>query len=280
MKVALLGTGRMGTELGRHLPAAGHDLRVYNRTPGRVRELVAMGASAEPTAGDAAAGADVVLSVLFGPDAVRDLVVCPYPGIPAGSLWIDVTTVGPNDAREFAGWAGSKSIRYVHSPVIGSLGPARAGALGVLLGGESSAIDDAVHLTALWSDPARVFVFDTPASAAATKLAVNLGLAVAIEGLAEALELGRTAGVDTEVLLDVLGASPLGAVVGAKRSMIASGDFRDAHFTVNALAKDISLAMAVALTPPPALGAAAGALHGAQRAGRGEWDFSVIAALA
>jgi 3-hydroxyisobutyrate dehydrogenase len=277
MKLGVVGLGRMGRELALHLISAGHDVTVFNRTPGSARALVDAGASAASTAADAVADADAVVTVLFGPDAVREVVIDADIGIPAGALWIDATTISPDDADDFAAWSVARQVRYVHSPVLGSLAPARAGTLGVLLGGDSDAVEAASTIVALWADPTRVHRFDTPRQAAAAKLLVNLGLAVATEALGEALLLGRSSGLTDEAVLTVLDKTPLAGVVLAKGQTLREGSFEDAQFTVDALHKDAQLALRATGHPLPALAAAAESLARQQGMGRGDWDFSVMA---
>lgn len=277
MKVAVLGLGRMGRELARHILAAGHDVRVFNRTAESARELILAGATAVPTAVDAVIGADVVVSVLFGPDAVRELIVDAELAIPSEALWIDVTTIAPDDADAFAAWAASRQVRYVHSPVLGSLAPARAGTLGVLLGGAADAVDAATSITSLWADPTRIHHFGTAGQAAAAKLLVNLGLAVATEALGEALRLGKSAGLTDQAVLTVLEKTPLAGIVAAKGQALTERTFEDAQFTVDALHKDARLALAATPHSLPALAVAAESLARQQAMGRGHWDFSVMA---
>ena len=71
MRVAFLGLGRMGTLMAGHVLSAGHDLVVWNRTPGRASELVARGAREAETPAEAVLGAERVVLMLFGPDSVR-----------------------------------------------------------------------------------------------------------------------------------------------------------------------------------------------------------------
>lgn len=267
----------MGQELVRHMLAHGHDVRVFNRTPERAEEVVRGGATPTSSPQDAVADADALVTILFGPQAIQELVLGGDLRPPAGTVWIDVTTIGPRDADEFAAWSAARGIRYVHSPVLGSLGPAREGRLGVLLGGEADAVEAASAITNMWADPTRVRIFDTAARAAAAKLVVNLGLAVATQGLAEALLLGRSAGLEADAVLDVLAGTPLGGVVAAKGRTLLDRSFSDAQFTVDALAKDARLAISASAVPLPALEVAAAALLRCQEAGRGGEDFSVMA---
>ncbi|WP_262425636.1 NAD(P)-binding domain-containing protein [Brachybacterium sp. Z12] len=93
MRIAFLGTGRMGTELALHL-IADHELTVWNRTAERTAQLAEAGAAVAETAAAAIEGAELVITSLFGPDAVRETVTGPAL-IPAGIPWVDTTTVSP-----------------------------------------------------------------------------------------------------------------------------------------------------------------------------------------
>src|SRR3954467_12217389 len=134
MRVAFLGLGRMGVAMARHVVEAGHDLHVWNRTPGRAGELVSVGAVEEKTVTDAVASADAVVLMLFGPDSVREVLPDVLAAAPRGVLIVDSTTIGPDAAHEFDALCAAVGARYVDAPVAGSVGPATAGTLGVLAG--------------------------------------------------------------------------------------------------------------------------------------------------
>ncbi|WP_434992039.1 NAD(P)-dependent oxidoreductase [Arthrobacter sp. Ld5] len=276
MKIALLGVGRMGHELGLHLLQAGHHVTAWNRTASAVDRLHDAGAIPVGSAEEAVEGADVVLTVLFGPDAVRDVVLSGL-AIPAEAVWLDVTTVSPEDAREFADYAAAAGIRYVHGPVIGSLAPARAGTLGVLLGGATGDLDVVAPLAALWGDAGRVRRLASPAEAATGKLLANLALGVTLQGLVEALRLGRANGLDAAAVLDLLQGTGLGAIAGMKGAVITEGSFGDTQFSVDLLAKDARLVLRSTPDPLPAVTALLQSLTEAQRAGAGDDDIAVVA---
>ena len=204
MDIALLGLGRMGRELVTHLIDAGHTVTAWNRSPGPTETVGRRGARIAPSAAEAVQGADAVISVLFGPDAVRDTIVDAGLPLPEGALWIDVTTVAPSDADDFARWAADKRVRYVHSPVVGSLAPARAGSLAVLIGGAHDDVRQARAIVSLWADPDKIRTFDAPAKAASAKLVANLALAISMEALSETLRLGAAGGLSTDEVLSVL----------------------------------------------------------------------------
>lgn len=278
MKIAFLGLGRMGRELVTHLIDNGHQVTVWNRSPGPAEEVGRRGARVAASAAEAVGDADAVVSVLFGPETVREVIVAGgLPFLP-GALWIDVTTVSPADADEFAAWAPEHDLRYVHSPVIGSLAPARAGSLAVLIGGETEAVRAARRIVGLWADPDKLRTYPAARSAAAAKLVANLALAVGMEALAEALRLGAGAGMTAEEALETLSLTPLAALAATKGPVVAGGDYADAQFSAAALAKDTRLMLASADVPLPAVALVAAELQRAVDAGRGEDDFSVIAA--
>jgi 3-hydroxyisobutyrate dehydrogenase len=272
MRIAFLGLGRMGRELVAHLIEAGHDVTVWNRTASATEGFPQVA----PSAAEAVRGAGVVFTVLFGPDAVDEVVLDGKLPFGDRALWVDVTSVGPADAARFAAWAGEHGVRYVHSPVIGSLGPAKAGKLAVVLGGPADDVAAARELVSLWADPDRIVVYDDPAHAATAKLIANLALAVSMQGLAEALRLGAGAGMDADQVLAVTGlaGTPLSIITGQKGDTIRNGTYADTQFSVDLLRKDIRLMVHTADRPLPALTSAYAAL---EAAGDGSADFSVIA---
>lgn len=243
MRVAFLGLGRMGTLMAGHVLSAGHDLVVWNRTPGRASELVARGASEAETPAEAVRAAERVVLMLFGPDSVRDVLPQVAGAAPAEALIIDGTTIGPEAAREFAELAAGSGLRYVDAPVAGSTGPAAEGTLGVLVGGSQQDYDDALPLLHLWGAPEKVRRVGHVGAGSALKLCVNQGLGVMAAGLGESLRLGRSLGLDRSALLDVLSMTAYGWYLGQKRPMLDAGDFSATTFSLDLMAKDLGLAV-------------------------------------
>jgi 3-hydroxyisobutyrate dehydrogenase len=273
-RIAFLGLGRMGRVLAGHLLTAGHDLHVWNRTAGAEADLVAAGAVAAGSAKEAVDGAEVVVTALFGPPAVREVVLDGLD-LTSGTLWIDITTIGPADAAEHAAWAAGRGVDHVHAPVVGSLGPAANRSLGVLVGGPAA--DRAVPYVSLWADPERLQVLPEAAAAATGKLVANLALAVSFQGLVEAVRLGTSGGLDLDQVLTTLKGTGLGFIAGMKGPNLRTGEFGNTQFSADLLLKDAGLMLDTSTLPLPALTAAAQALLTAQRAGLGDDDFSVMA---
>lgn len=277
MNIAFLGLGRMGRELVPHLIDAGHRVTVWNRSPEPAQAMGRRGAAVAQTAAEAVDGAQTVISALFGPDAVREVIVDGGLPFAPGALWIDITTVSPADAADFSTWASEAGVAYVHSPVIGSLAPARAASLGVLIGGEHDAARTARTIVALWADPNKLRMLDTPEQAATGKLVANLALAVSFEGLVEALRLGESGGLSAEQVLDTLGITTLAPIAAMKGGPVVSGDVDDTQFSAALLAKDTRLMLATSRDPLPAVSLVSAALEDAVDTGDGDKDFSVIA---
>jgi 3-hydroxyisobutyrate dehydrogenase len=246
MRVAFLGLGRMGVAMAQHVLAGGHDLSVWNRSPGKAGPLVEAGAIEARTVGEAVSGAQAVVIMVFGPEAVRALLPDVLAAAPAGVLVIDGTTIGPDAAREFAALCEAGGARYVDAPVAGSVGPATEGTLGVLAGAREEDWADAEPLLKLWGDPARIRRVGPVGSGSALKLVVNQGIGVLAAGLGEALRLGTQLGLDRELVLDVLATGAYGWTLTQKRSMLDAGDFAETQFSVDLLAKDLDLAVSAA----------------------------------
>ena len=278
MRIAFLGTGRMGTELALHLLAE-HELTVWNRTAERTARLAEAGASVAGSAAGAVEGAELVITSLFGPAAVRETVIEPAL-IPAGVPWVDTTTVSPADADEFAAAVPS----YVGVPVIGTLGPARKGTLGVYVGTPDEALRAQVlELVAPWADPARLRGVDSGRKAAVGKLMANLALAISAQGLREALALGEATGTSPAETLEMLDSTGLAFIAGMKGAFVrGERGTEGGDFTANAIAKDALLMIDTvgdAEWPGadlPALRGALASLEAEIAADHGEHDFSTI----
>ena len=274
MNVAFLGLGRMGIAMAGHVLTAGHQVVVWNRTPGRAAALLEHGATEAGSVGEAVAGVDAVVLMLFGPPSVRE-VLPGLAGAPAGALVVNCTTVAPADAHEFA--KDLEALRYVDAPVAGSVAPANEGTLGVLGGAAEQDWADALPLLHTFGDPAKVRRVGAVGAGSAMKLCNNLALAFTIAGIGESLRLGRDLGLNRGALLDVLAGTPLGGMVAYKRPMLDAEDYREPTFSLDLLAKDLDLAVGAAESDLPVTGAIARAARDALDAGHSGEDFAALA---
>ena len=158
--IALLGTGTMGTGMGRNLLAAGFPVRAWNRTFARAAPLAEAGATVLESPAAAATGASVVLTSLSDGAAVEAAMNGPDGALKAlgeGSVWLQSSTIGVADTERFAGLARDHGVEFVDAPVLGSKVPAERGELTVLASGPERAgercklIFDAIGSRTIWT---------------------------------------------------------------------------------------------------------------------------------
>jgi 3-hydroxyisobutyrate dehydrogenase len=276
MDVAFLGLGRMGVPMAAHVARAGHTLTVWNRTPGRAGPLVELGAAEARSVADAVAGAELVVVMLFGPDAVRDVLPLVVKNAPAGALVVDCSTIGPDAAHEFARTCADGGLRYVDAPVAGSVGPATDGTLGVFLGGSAEDVAVVRPIVELWGDPSRVLHVGDVGSGSALKLCVNQGVGVMAAAVGESLRLGRDLGLDREVLLTALEGTAYGWFLKQKAPMVRSSDYTATMFSLDLMAKDLRLAVRAADSDLEVTRAALDQAERALAAGHSGEDYSAV----
>ena len=274
MRVAFLGLGRMGVPMAAHVANAGHDLTVWNRTPGRPAPP---GARVASSVADAVREAEVAVTMLFGPDAVRQVLASVAEAMPRGGLVIESSTVGPAVARSLGAAMREAGLRFVDAPVAGSVKPATEGTLGVLAGGSAEDFAAARPLLTLWGDPDRVRHLGPVGAGSAMKLVINLTLGVAMGGVGEALRLAGDLGIERSAALDVLATGPLGVSVTTKRAMLESGEFVPTGFSLDLMVKDLALALEAADGDLALTRAAYAAARDAVAAGHGTDDYAAVA---
>jgi 3-hydroxyisobutyrate dehydrogenase-like beta-hydroxyacid dehydrogenase len=189
---------------------------------------------------------------------------------------VDCSTIGPDAAHEFARVCADGGLRYVDAPVAGSVKPATEGTLGVFLGGTASDVAQARTLTDLWADPERVFHVGAVGSASALKLVVNTSLGVMAAGLGEAMRLGRDLGLVRGELLQVLRRGAYGWLIEQKLPMLEASDYSATTFSLDLLAKDLTLAVAAADSDLEVVRAALDQAHRTLAAGHAGEDFASI----
>ena len=243
MRVAFLGLGIMGRPMASNLVRAGHEVTVWNRTPGKDVE----GARTAASPVEAAQGAEVVWmcvsdtqaveSVLFGPQGVEQ-------SLAEGMIIVDSSTISPSATHKFAARVRSRGVHYVDAPVTGSKAGAESGTLIFIMGGEESAIERLKPLLAAMGK--QFFRMGETSKGQAAKLAMNLQIALIYEGFAEALTLATKLGVSADTMLPLIQASMVrSGVVEYKAPFVAKRDFSP-NFPLRLMHKDIRLALEAA----------------------------------
>lgn len=261
----------MGVPMAAHVARAGHDLTVWNRTPGGGSDF-----REAPTVAAAVEGAEIIVLMLFGPDSVRAVLAEVLTAATAGALVLNATTIDPGSAHDFAAACAGGGLRYVEAPVAGSVKPATDGTLGVFVGGAASDFAEALPLLELWGDPERILHVGGVGSASALKLCVNQGLGVMAAGLGESLRLGRDLGVDRDVLLQVLSQTAYGWYLAQKLPMITSSDYSGTTFSLDLMEKDLHLALAATDSELRVTAACHDLAHRALDAGHSGSDYAAL----
>jgi 3-hydroxyisobutyrate dehydrogenase-like beta-hydroxyacid dehydrogenase len=284
MRIALLGLGSMGTPMAANLARSDHDLTVWNRTRGRADGLEGAAVAGSPA--EAAAGADVVLTMLSDDDAVEAVVLGAdgaLAGMAEGSVHASMSTISPALSRRLADAHGARGQRYVAAPVFGRPDAAAKGLLWVVVSGAPEAIEgcrpafDAVAQGVIVAGA-------EPAQANVMKLAGNFLLASAIEAMAEAYALVRGHGIDStlfhETMAKRLFRSPIYESYGG---MIEAGRFEPAGFALTHGLKDIRYALRAsdeAEVPMPFAGVLRDRLLSATARGWGSSDWAALGRVA
>jgi 3-hydroxyisobutyrate dehydrogenase len=245
MRIGIVGLGRMGTAMGLRLLESGCSLVVWNRTAARAAPLLAAGATWAPSPAALAAQVDLVITIMMdatGLDAVfrgPDGLLCADL---AGVLVMEMSTVRPTVEIALAEAVQGRGGAFIDCPVGGTVGPARAGKLLGLAGGEAGDVDRARPVL---DQLCRRLAHCGPVGAgAAMKLAINLPLAVSWQALGEALTLVRHLGRDPAWLMDVI-ADSSGATMALKgraqsvAEALAGGDGGVPAFDLAGVAKDL-----------------------------------------
>ncbi|MFC4527725.1 NAD(P)-dependent oxidoreductase [Dyella halodurans] len=284
MKVGFIGLGAMGSAMASNLIKAGHDVTVWNRSPGATEPLASLGAKVVRSA-DRAAQGEVLFSMLANDQAMRDVLLAGglLDGMDQGTVHVNHATISVALAKELADEHATRGIQYVAAPVFGRPDVAAAGKLNILAAGKPMIIERVRPL--LEAMGSRIWPMgDAPERANVVKIAGNFMLGAAIESMAEASALARAHGVSAadflEVMTGTLFAAP--AYQGYAR-LIAAQRYKPAGFALPLGYKDIGLALTAAdalRVPLPLAGLLRDSLLEALAAGDEDVDWSVMAEVA
>lgn len=234
----------MGTSMCGHLLKAGHNVTVYSRTRAKADGLVAAGARWAETAGEAAAAADIIFTMVGFPQDVRQ-VYFDADGIIAnartGAVLVDMTTTSPSLAVEIDTAARTHSHLALDAPVSGGDVGARNGTLSIMVGGEATSLARVMPLFELMG---RNIVHQGPAGAGQhAKLCNQIVISGTIIGVCESLLYGKRAGLDLETVLKAIsGGAAACWTLDNLAPRILKGNF-DPGFFVDHFVKDMGLAL-------------------------------------
>jgi 3-hydroxyisobutyrate dehydrogenase len=276
-RVAVLGTGIMGSAMARNLLRAGLPVSVWDRSAQVTEQLAQDGGEAADSAAEAVRDADVVITMLSTPAVVESVVFGQQvvQALAPGATWAQMGTIGVDATEETAARLARvrPDVLFVDAPVSGSKEPAENGQLLILASGPDAAKEPlsrpfaAIGRNTVWLGRA--------GQGSRLKLVVNAYMSMLIEGVAEAVELARRLDIDVTTLGAAIEGGPMDApIADAKLHKITSGDYAP-EFPLEWALKDVDLALAAGGgTGLPLLAALSGQWHAAVNAGHGRQDVS------
>ncbi len=250
MKVGFLGLGQMGAGMAANLVKAGHEVTVYNRSPGKAEALVALGAAIAKTPAEACGG-EAVFTMVADDKALEALSFGEnglISGLRKNAIHISASTISVALAEKLDEAHAKAGQRFVSAPVFGRPEAAASAKLFVVAAGPKETLADCAPLFEAIGQ--RTFVLgDKPASANLVKLSGNFMIASVIETLGEAMALVGKGGVDLHAYLDMLTSTLFAApVYKTYGNLIVGNKFEPAGFAAPLGQKDIRLTLAAAET--------------------------------
>jgi 3-hydroxyisobutyrate dehydrogenase len=246
--VAVLGIGAMGHGMATSALRAGIPTIVWNRTPAATRDLAGLGADVAETVADAARRAAIVVTMVTDTDAVisiaRDQGM--LAALAPGAIWVQMSTIGVAGIERVAAMVRDErpDVILLDAPVSGSRDPAEQGQLTIFASGPQqarsrvAALFDALGQRTVWVGGV--------GAGSRLKLVNNTLVAFAAEGVATSAALARRLGLETQMVVEALGGSPLvSSWQAAKLQRIAKGEF-SAQFALSLALKDVRLALQAA----------------------------------
>lgn len=245
-KVAFIGLGVMGYPMAGHIAIkGGHDVTVYNRTAAKADKWAAeFGGSAAATPQLAAEGADFVFCCVGNDDDLRSVTTGEngaFHGLKQGAVFIDNTTASAGVARELAEAASAQGVGFIDAPVSGGQAGAENGVLTVMCGGDQAAYDKAEPVIMHYAKASRLM--GATGSGQLTKMVNQICIAGLVQALSEGVAFAQKAGLDTEVVFDVISKGAAGSWQMENRHSTMAKDEFEFGFAVDWMRKDLGICL-------------------------------------
>ena len=280
-KLAFLGLGVMGYPMAGHLAKDGHAVTVYNRTPAKAAAWVAQhGGRSAATPADAARDADIVMMCVGNDNDVREVANGALTSMRKGAILVDHTTASAQVAREIHAAAAGRGVAFLDAPVSGGQAGAENGKLTIMVGGDAATFDQAKDVLAHYGRA--VTLMGAPGAGQLTKMVNQICIAGLVQALSEGINFAQRAGLDAELVLDVIskGAAQSWQMENRGKTMVA--DKFDFGFAVDWMRKDLGICLDEARANGAALPATAlvdQMYSRVQARGGGRWDTSSLIRL-
>ncbi len=203
MKVAFLGLGVMGFPMAGHLQAKGFEVTVYNRTETKAQAWAEkFGGHYKATPAEAAAGADFVMMCVGNDKDLKAVAAEALKGMKSGAVLVDHTTASADAARQLYALAKVQGVAFIDAPVSGGQMGAEKGQLTIMCGGEQAAFDSAKPIMDCYAKATTLL--GASGAGQLTKMVNQVCIAGLVQALSEGLAFAEKAGLDGNLVLDVI----------------------------------------------------------------------------
>jgi 3-hydroxyisobutyrate dehydrogenase len=240
MRVGFVGLGAMGNYMARNLHRAGLLTAVWNRTAEKARSLAAeLGVAAPGTLAEMAAAVDAVVVCVSADEDVLNVVRALAPGLAAGSVVIDCSTVAADTARKAAEQLSKLGVDFLDCPVSGGVEGAREATLAIMAGGTNEGFERARAVLAAMGRT--IAHFGPTGSGQAAKATNQIMCAGIIETVSEAMAFARAQGLPLDKLIETLGKGAGSSWYFVHRAPNMARGSYPAGFRVRLHAKDLTI---------------------------------------
>jgi 2-hydroxy-3-oxopropionate reductase len=279
-KIGFIGLGTMGMPMGKNLLKARYELIVYGRAVEKMKPLVELGAKTCSSPAEVAKQCEIVITMLPGDRAVREVVTGTKgiaEGGSAGLIVIDSSTISPATSKEVAAELARHQIDTLDAPVTGSEPQAVEGALTFIVGGKKEIYERCLSLFEAMGKAS--FYMGPHGAGSYTKLSNNTISAITLVAFAEGVVMAAKAGINPQLFVEVIsqGGARSGQIAN-KAPKVLNRDFHP-NFATALMYKDLGLAGEVAKElnlPMPALAIAKEMLSMAIAKGYGQEDVCSV----
>ena len=280
-KVAFIGLGVMGFPMAGHLKAKGYDVTVYNRTSSKAADWVKKhGGRSATTPAAAAKDADFVMLMVGNDNDLLEVALGKdgaLSGMKQGAVLVDHTTASADAARKVFAEAKKKGVDFIDAPVSGGQAGAENGKLTVMCGGEKAAFERAKPV--MDSYGRAVTLMGAAGAGQLTKMVNQICIAGLVQGLSEGIAFAEKAGLDAELVLEVISKGAAQSWQMENRGKTMHARKFDFGFAVDWMRKDLGICLEEAKrngAKLPVTEIVNGYYAEVQKAGGNRWDTSSL----
>ena len=242
MKIGWIGLGAMGKPMAINLLNELKSINVYNRTTQKTQELASKGATAFNNIKELVEHSDIIFLMLTNGDAIRDVLISKdgiLDSLSEGKIIVDMSTISPEDSKEFFSLVKEKNCSYIDAPVSGSIGAAIAKQLVVLTGGEEKAKNICNKYFEILGKA--TIDFGESSNGSIAKLSINMLLGVFTQSMAESLTFALKLGLEKEKVLNMISLSGMNTPLFQTKIESFTKEIYPSAFALELMSKDLGL---------------------------------------